>query len=250
MSLMIPPALQFPHPKPLRTPEEIAEATGRLPEWRTSDFVLTYTKGELKTFAVMLAAGRSAGHALKFALGHKRYEMIGGKLAKGVEAARLQQLPEVKSAISAARSQARRDALMDMTERRGHCARIARKRSTPPASVIQAVLADARLAGELDEGPKLDVTINTVLASLSGTIGLPSDDERRMLAAKAVSGAAVSLPGAGDEVPATAGEDRPGGRRVMAAAVIDESDCVDCGTVGQRDGGGSREQVRGPFEVG
>lgn len=243
MALMIPPPLQFPRPKPLRTPEEIEEATGVRPEWRTSDFVLAYSKQELKSFAVMLAAGRSAGQALKFALGHKRYAMIGGVMAKGVEAARLQTLPEVRSAIKEAKAKARREALMDMTERRGHCARVARKRSTPPASVIAAVLADARLAGELDEGPKMDVTINTVLQSLSGTIGLPSDEERRMLAAKAVSGAAVSLPGAGDEVQGS------GERRVMAAAVIDESDCIDCGTVGQRDAGGSREQVRGPFEV-
>lgn len=243
MALMIPPPLQFPRPKPLRTPEEIEEATGVRPEWRTSDFVLTYRKADIRNFAAMIAAGRSAGQALRFAVGAKRYNQIGGKMAKNVEAARLQTLPEVQSAITEAKAKARREALMDMTERRGHCARVARRRSTAPASVIAAVLADARLAGELDEGPKMDVTINTVLQSLAGTIGLPSDEERRMLAAKAVSGAAVSLPGAGDEVPGS------GERRVMAAAVIDEAEVIDCGTVGQRDAGGTREQVRGPFEV-
>lgn len=198
MALTVPPPLQFKFPKqiqPLRTADEIAEATGRPVLWRTSDFRLTYTRWELRNFAKLLAAGAAAGEALKQAVTEKRYRQIGGKLNKAIEAQRLADLPEVKRAVREYQAKNAKRQLMDMIERRGHMARLARRPSTPPASVINACIADARFAGELDPETKVDVSFQQVLQSVqlinaqAGACGLlPTDAERARIEAKLAGG--------------------------------------------------------------
>ena len=113
---------------------------------------------------------------------------MGGQLNQTIVAAKLAALPEVGRAVARYKDKYRRAHLMDMIERRGHCARVARRSSTAPNAVINAVLADARLAGELDDSPKVDVTFNQVLANvqaLTAAAGgnglLPTDGERQMI---------------------------------------------------------------------
>ena len=66
-------------------------------------------------------------------------------------------------------------------------------------------LADAKLAGELDDSPKVDVTFNQVLANvqaLTAAAGgnglLPTDGERKMIEARLAS----ALPGRGGDAEA------------------------------------------------
>jgi len=75
---------------------------------------------------------------------------------------------------------------------------VARRSSTAPNAVINAVLADARLAGELDDSPKVDVTFNQVLANvqaLTAAAGgnglLPTEGERQMIEARLANGRTV-----------------------------------------------------------
>ena len=190
MPLIVPPALKFPLPviKPLRTPVEIQEVTGKAVGWKTSEFRLVYKGYELREFSKALASGMTQRAALKHALNATRLKQVGGQLNQTIEAAKLAALPEVGRAVARYKDKYRRAHLMDMIERRGHCARVARRSSTAPNAVINAVLADARLAGELDDSPKVDVTFNQVLANvqaLTAAAGgnglLPTDGERQMI---------------------------------------------------------------------
>ena len=199
MPLIVPPALRFPLPiiKPLRTPVEIQEATGKAVGWKTSEFRLNYKGYELREFSKALASGLTQRAALKHALNATRLKQVGGQLNQTIEAAKLAALPEVGRAVARYKDKYRRAHLMDMIERRGHCARVARRSSTAPNAVINAVLADARLAGELDDSPKVDVTFNQVLANvqaLTAAAGgnglLPTDGERQMIEAR-LSGASI-----------------------------------------------------------
>ena len=199
MPLIVPPALKFPLPviKPLRTPTEIHEATGKPVLWKTSEFRLNYKGYELREFSKALASGMTQRAALKHALNATRLKQVGGQLNQTIEAAKLAALPEVGRAVARYKDKYRRAHLMDMIERRGHCARVARRSSTAPNAVINAVLADARLAGELDDSPKVDVTFNQVLANvqaLTAAAGgnglLPTDGERKMIEAR-LSGASI-----------------------------------------------------------
>ena len=190
MPLIVPPALKFPLPviKPLRTPTEIQEVTGKAVGWKTSEFRLVYKGYELREFSKALASGMTQRAALKHALNATRLKQVGGQMNQTIEAAKLAALPEVGRAVARYKDKYRRAHLMDMIERRGHCARVARRSSTAPNAVINAVLADARLAGELDDSPKVDVTFNQVLANvqaLTAAAGgnglLPTDGERQMI---------------------------------------------------------------------
>ena len=204
MPLIIPPALKFPLPviKPLRTPTEIQEVTGKAVGWKTSEFRLVYKGYELREFSKALASGMTQRAALKHALNATRLKQVGGQMNQTIEAAKLAALPEVGRAVARYKDKFRRAHLMDMIERRGHCARVARRSSTAPNAVINAVLADARLAGELDDSPKVDVTFNQVLANvqaLTAAAGgnglLPTDGERQMIEARLAS----ALPGRGGD---------------------------------------------------
>ena len=204
MPLIVPPALKFPLPviKPLRTPTEIQEVTGKAVGWKTSEFRLVYKGYELREFSKALASGMTQRAALKHALNATRLKQVGGQMNQTIEAAKLAALPEVGRAVARYKDKARRAHLMDMIERRGHCARVARRSSTAPNAVINAVLADAKLAGELDDSPKVDVTFNQVLANvqaLTAAAGgnglLPTDGERQMIEARLAS----ALPGRGGD---------------------------------------------------
>ena len=204
MPLIVPPALRFPLPiiKPLRTPTEIQEATGKAVLWKTSEFRLVYKGYELREFSKALASGMTQRAALKHALNATRLKQVGGQLNQTIEAAKLAALPEVGRAVARYKDKYRRAHLMDMIERRGVCAYVARRSSTQPQARINAVLADARLAGELDDSPKVDVTFNQVLANvqaLTAAAGgnglLPTDGERQMIEARLAS----ALPGRGGD---------------------------------------------------
>ncbi len=211
MPLIIPPALKFPLPviKPLRTPTEIKEVTGKAVGWKTSEFRLVYKGYELREFSKALASGMTQRAALKHALNATRLKQVGGQLNQTIEAAKLAALPEVGRAVARYKDKARRAHLMDMIERRGHCARVARRSSTAPNAVINAVLADARLAGELDDSPKVDVTFNQVLANvqaLTAAAGgnglLPTEGERQMIEARLANGRTVLPEAQGMEIDA------------------------------------------------
>lgn len=211
MPLIIPPALKFPLPviKPLRTPTEIQEVTGKAVGWKTSEFRLVYKGYELREFSKALASGMTQRAALKHALNATRLRQVGGQLNQTIEAAKLAALPEVGRAVARYKDKFRRAHLMDMIERRGHCARVARRSSTAPNAVINAVLADARLAGELDDSPKVDVTFNQVLANvqaLTAAAGgnglLPTDGERQMIEARLANGRTVLPEAQGMEIDA------------------------------------------------
>ena len=200
MPLIIPPALKFPLPviKPLRTPTEIQEVTGKAVGWKTSEFRLVYKGYELREFSKALASGMTQRAALKHALNATRLKQVGGQMNQTIEAAKLAALPEVGRAVARYKDKFRRAHLMDMIERRGHCARVARRSSTAPNAVINAVLADAKLAGELDDSPKVDVTFNQVLANvqaLTAAAGgnglLPTEGERLAIEAKLKKGLAA-----------------------------------------------------------
>ena len=170
--------------------------------WKTSEFRLVYKGYELREFSKALASGLTQRAALKHALNATRLKQVGGQLNQTIEAAKLAALPEVGRAVARYKDKYRRAHLMDMIERRGHCARVARRSSTAPNAVINAVLADARLAGELDDSPKVDVTFNQVLANvqaLTAAAGgnglLPTDGERQMIEARLAS----ALPGRGGD---------------------------------------------------
>ena len=197
MPLIVPPALRFPLPiiKPLRTPVEIQEATGKAVGWKTSEFRLNYKGYELREFSKALASGMTQRAALKHALNATRLKQVGGQLNQTIEAAKLAALPEVGRAVARYKDKYRRAHLMDMIERRGVCAYVARRSSTQPQARINAVLADARLAGELDDSSKVDVTFNQVLANvhaLTAAAGgnglLPTDGERQMIEERLAGG--------------------------------------------------------------
>jgi len=238
MPLIIPPALKFPLPiiKPLRTPTEIKEATGKAVGWKTSEFRLVYKGYELREFSKALASGMTQRAALKHALNATRLKQVGGQLNQTIEAAKLAALPEVGRAVARYKDKYRRAHLMDMIERRGHCARVARRSSTAPNAVINAVLADARLAGELDDSPKVDVTFNQVMANvqaLTAAAGgnglLPTDGERQMIEARLSGGNAREVQAVEvDAESVTAGEIPQGhpldGARVVAEIELDDEE--------------------------
>lgn len=218
MPLIVPPALKFPLPiiKPLRTPTEIQEATWKAVGWKTSEFRLVYKGYELREFSKALASGLTQRAALKHALNSTRLKQVGGQLNQTIEAAKLAALPEVGRAVARYKDKYRRAHLMDMIERRGHCARVARRSSTAPNAVINAVLADARLAGELDDSPKVDVTFNQVLANvqaLTAAAGgnglLPTDGERQMIEARLSSGIAREVQAVEVDAASVTGEPEP-----------------------------------------
>lgn len=204
MPLIVPPALKFPLPiiKPLRTPTEIKETTGKAVGWKTSEFRLNYKGYELREFSKALASGMTQRAALKHALNATRLKQVGGQLNQTIEAAKLAALPEVGRAVARYKDKYRRAHLMDMIERRGVCAYVARRSSTQPQARINAVLADARLAGELDDSPKVDVTFNQVLANVQAITAaaggnglLPTEGERQMIEAK-LAGSVETAPAA------------------------------------------------------
>ena len=230
MPLIVPPALRFPLPiiKPLRTPVEIQEATGKAVLWKTSEFRLVYKGYELREFSKALASGLTQRAALKHALNATRLKQVGGQLNQTIEAAKLAALPEVGRAVARYKDKYRRAHLMDMIERRGHCARVARRSSTAPNAVINAVLADARLAGELDDSPKVDVTFNQVLANvqaLTAAAGgnglLPTDGERQMIEARLMSGSVRTVEPIASEQE-QAGEEIPHGHPLDGARIVGE----------------------------
>ena len=236
MPLIVPPALRFPLPiiKPLRTPVEIQEATGKAVGWKTSEFRLNYKGYELREFSKALASGLTQRAALKHALNATRLKQVGGQMNQTIEAAKLAALPEVGRAVARYKDKARRAHLMDMIERRGHCARVARRSSTAPNAVINAVLADAKLAGELDDSPKVDVTFNQVLANvqaLTAAAGgnglLPTDGERQMIEARLASGSVRTVEPIASE-PEKAGEIPPAhpldGARTVCEIEMDDED--------------------------
>lgn len=235
MPLIVPPALRFPLPviKPLRTPTEIQEATGKAVGWKTSEFRLVYKGYELREFSKALASGMTQRAALKHALNATRLKQVGGQLNQTIEAAKLAALPEVGRAVARYKDKYRRAHLMDMIERRGHCARVARRSSTAPNAVINAVLADARLAGELDDSPKVDVTFNQVLANvqaLTAAAGgnglLPTDGERQMIEAR-LSGASICSVEAVASEPEQTGEAIPHGHPLDGARTVCEIEMDD-----------------------
>lgn len=235
MPLIVPPALRFPLPviKPLRTPTEIQEATGKAVGWKTSEFRLNYKGYELREFSKALASGMTQRAALKHALNATRLKQVGGQLNQTIEAAKLAALPEVGRAVARYKDKYRRAHLMDMIERRGHCARVARRSSTAPNAVINAVLADARLAGELDDSPKVDVTFNQVLANvqaLTAAAGgnglLPTDGERQMIEARLASGSVRTVEAIASE-PEKAGEEIPHGHPLDGARTVCEIEMDD-----------------------
>lgn len=218
MPLIVPPALRFPLPiiKPLRTPVEIQEATGKAVLWKTSEFRLNYKGYELREFSKALASGMTQRAALKHALNATRLKQVGGQLNQTIEAAKLAALPEVGRAVARYKDKYRRAHLMDMIERRGVCAYVARRSSTQPQARINAVLADARLAGELDDSPKVDVTFNQVLANvqaLTAAAGgnglLPTDGERQMIEARLSSGIASEVQAVEVDAASVTGEPEP-----------------------------------------
>ncbi len=235
MPLIVPPALRFPLPiiKPLRTPTEIQEVTGKAVGWKTSEFRLNYKGYELREFSKALASGLTQRAALKHALNATRLKQVGGQLNQTIEAAKLAALPEVGRAVARYKDKYRRAHLMDMIERRGHCARVARRSSTAPNAVINAVLADARLAGELDDSPKVDVTFNQVLANvqaLTAAAGgnglLPTDGERQMIEAR-LSGASIRTVEPIASEPEQAGEEIPHGHPLDGARTVIEIEMDD-----------------------
>ena len=235
MPLIVPPALRFPLPiiKPLRTPTEIQEATGKAVGWKTSEFRLVYKGYELREFSKALASGLTQRAALKHALNATRLKQVGGQLNQTIEAAKLAALPEVGRAVARYKDKYRRAHLMDMIERRGHCARVARRSSTAPNAVIYAVLADARLAGELDDSPKVDVTFNQVLANvqaLTAAAGgnglLPTDGERQMIEARLASGSVRTVEPIASE-PEKGGEEIPHGHPLDGARTVCEIEMDD-----------------------
>ena len=238
--MIIPPALKFPLPviKPLRTPTEIQEVTGKAVGWKTSEFRLVYKGYELREFSKALASGMTQRAALKHALNATRLKQVGGQMNQTIEAAKLAALPEVGRAVARYKDKARRAHLMDMIERRGHCARVARRSSTAPNAVINAVLADARLAGELDDSPKVDVTFNQVLANvqaLTAAAGgnglLPTDGERQMIEARLSSGIAREVQAVEVDAASVTGGAEPfakahplDGARVVAEIEMDDEE--------------------------
>lgn len=238
MPLIVPPALRFPLPiiKPLRTPTEIHEATGKAVCWKTSEFRLVYKGYELREFSKALASGLTQRAALKHALNATRLRQVGGQLNQTIEAAKLAALPEVGRAVARYKDKYRRAHLMDMIERRGVCAYVARRSSTQPQARINAVLADARLAGELDDSPKVDVTFNQVLANvqaLTAAAGgnglLPTDGERQMIEARLSGGNAREVQAVEvDAESVTAGEIPQGhpldGARTVCEIEMDDED--------------------------
>lgn len=258
MPLIVPPALKFPLPiiKPLRTPTEIHEATGKPVLWKTSEFRLNYKGYELREFSKALASGLTNRAALKHALNKTRLKQVGGQLNQTIEAAKLAALPEVGRAVARYKDKYRRAHLMDMIERRGHCARVARRSSTAPNAVINAVLADARLAGELDDSPKVDVTFNQVLANvqaLTAAAGgnglLPTDGERQMIEAR-LAGTSIRTVEVVAGEPEQAVEEIPQGHpldgaRTVCEIEMDDEDMPDASDApavfGEIDDGGPAE---------
>jgi hypothetical protein len=275
ITIPMPPQLaRRPWPQPIRSLARLEEITGRHPQWVSRPLVLSYTREELLTVALHLARGKRWCTAMRLALGPTRWEMLGGRQSKQAETRAVCTMREVTQEVDRVREIDRIEACMDSTERRLHMARLARRSGTPPAGVIGACRLDAELAGDLDGRPHVDVSVNAVLASLQGSLGLPSEAER---SAGGGSGQVVSIPAAGagagcvrpseargpvaeagvareagqaDEVaaegrgvagpvllasglagrPAAVGHplDEPGGagRRIVAEAQVDESDCV------------------------
>ena len=259
MPLIVPPALRFPLPiiKPLRTPVEIQEATGKAVCWKTSEFRLNYKGYELREFSKALASGLTQRAALKHALNATRLKQVGGQLNQTIEAAKLAALPEVGRAVARYNDKYRRAHLMDMIERRGHCARVARRSSTAPNAVINAVLADARLAGELDDSPKVDVTFNQVLANvqaLTAAAGgnglLPTDGERQMIEARLASGSVRTVEAIASE-PEQAGEEIPHGHPLDGARTVCEIEMDDEDTQSVSDAPAVFEEIDdgGPAEA-
>lgn len=259
MPLIVPPALRFPLPviKPLRTPTEIQEATGKAVGWKTSEFRLVYKGYELREFSKALASGMTQRAALKHALNATRLKQVGGQLNQTIEAAKLAALPEVGRAVARYKDKYRRAHLMDMIERRGHCARVARRSSTAPNAVINAVLADARLAGELDDSPKVDVTFNQVLANvqaLTAAAGgnglLPTDGERQMIEARLASGSVRTVEPIASE-PEQAGEEIPHGHPLDGARTVCEIEMDDEDTQSVSDAPAVFEEIDdgGPAEA-
>ena len=259
MPLIVPPALRFPLPiiKPLRTPTEIHEATGKAVGWKSSEFRLVYKGYELREFSKALASGLTQRAALKHALNATRLKQVGGQLNQTIEAAKLAALPEVGRAVARYKDKYRRAHLMDMIERRGHCARVARRSSTAPNAVINAVLADARLAGELDDSPKVDVTFNQVLANvqaLTAAAGgdglLPTDGERKMIEARLASGSVRTVEAIASE-PEQAGEEIPQGHPLDGSRTVCEIEMDDEDTQSVSDAPAVFEEIDdgGPAEA-
>ena len=259
MPLIVPPALKFPLPiiKPLRTPTEIHEATGKPVLWKTSEFRLVYKGYELREFSKALASGLTQRAALKHALNATRLKQVGGQLNQTIEAAKLAALPEVGRAVARYKDKYRRAHLMDMIERRGVCAYVARRSSTQPQARINAVLADARLAGELDDSPKVDVTFNQVLANvqaLTAAAGgnglLPTDGERQMIEARLASGSVRTVEAIASE-PEQAGEEIPHGHPLDGARTVCEIEMDDEDTQSVSDAPAVFEEIDdgGPAEA-
>lgn len=237
MPLIVPPALRFPLPiiKPLRTPTEIHEATGKPVLWKTSEFRLVYKGYELREFSKALASGATNRAALKHALNATRLKQVGGQLNQTIEGAKLAQLPEVQRAVVKYKDKARRAVLMDMIERRGHCARVARRSSTAPNAVINAVMADAKLAGEFDETTKVDVTFAQVLQSIqaaqSGMGGngmLPMEGELVELPkpTQRATGGMIETQETEPALEIEQGDPMDGGARIVGEIEMDEDEDV------------------------
>lgn len=235
MPLIVPPALRFPLPiiKPLRTPTEIKEATGKAVGWKTSEFRLVYKGYELREFSKALASGMTQRAALKHALNATRLKQVGGQLNQTIEAAKLAALPEVGRAVAKYKDKFRSRHLMDMIERRGVCAVVARRESSKDSDRLTAVQLDAKLAGELDERPELSVNFQQVLQNIQAAGGgamLPAapsgGDEMMLPAPKAVSNVRIEQEQAVDVLSS----DPLGERRVVAEIEMDEEEDVPDGS--------------------
>jgi hypothetical protein len=229
MPLIIPPALKFPLPiiKPLRTPVEIHEATGKAVGWKTSEFRLVYKGYELREFSKALASGMTQRAALKHALNATRLKQVGGQMNQTIEAAKLAALPEVGRAVAKYKDKFRRRHLMDMIERRGVCAVVARRESSKDSDRLTAVQLDAKLAGELDERPELSVNFQQVLQNIQAAGGgamlpaAPSVGGGMMLPApEAVSNVRIEQ----EQAVEVLASDPLGERRVVAEIEMDEEE--------------------------
>ena len=229
MPLIIPPALKFPLPviKPLRTPVEIAEVTGKAVGWKTSEFRLVYKGYELREFAKALASGLTQRAALKHALNATRLKQVGGQLNQTIEAAKLAALPEVGRAVAKYKDKFRRRHLMDMIERRGVCAVVARRESSKDSDRLTAVQLDAKLAGELDERPELSVNFQQVLQNIQAAGGgamlpaAPSGGGGMMLPAPdAVSNVRIEQ----EQTVEVLASDPMGERRIVAEIELDDEE--------------------------
>ena len=137
MPLIVPPALKFPLPviKPLRTPTEIQEVTGKAVGWKTSEFRLVYKGYELREFSKALASGLTHLSA-RHGLGEVRGDGLLWALELGADTA-----PEVVR-------QCRQQGLL-VNAARPHCLRLMPRLNSTPEEVQEGLAILGRVMAAL-----------------------------------------------------------------------------------------------------